>query len=93
MIPKVITDNAACRGRVASREFYRSADSVKHVREFTPLPADHICFSCSVRVECHRYALYNEALGTWGGKKEWELDAERKALGIPTPSYNLLREG
>ena len=89
MIPKIVTDNAACKGRDAEREFYRSGDSVKNVKVFEPLPSDHICFSCPVMIECREYALLNERFGTWGGMKEYELDAERKCLGIPTPPYGI----
>lgn len=90
MIPKIVTDNAACRGRDAETEFYRSADSSKNAKQFEPLPSDHICFTCPVMIECREYGLHNEVYGTWGGMKEYELDAERKRLGIPTPSYGVL---
>ena len=82
MIPKIITDNASCKGLDAETEFYLSADSVKNVRRFDPLPPDHICFSCPVMIECREHGLHNEVFGTWGGMKEYELESERKRLGI-----------
>ena len=87
MIPKTITDNAACKGLDTKARFYRGADSVKNVRKFRPLSSNHVCFSCPVMIECREYGLYNEVFGTWGGMKEFELDSERKRLGIPSPSY------
>lgn len=87
MVPKTITDNAACRGRNTETEFYLSADSIKNVRKFDPLPPDHICFSCPVMLRCREHGLYNEAFGTWGGMKEFELDLERKRLGFLLPQY------
>ena len=90
MIPKLITDNAACKGRNADSEFYRHADSVKNPREHQPLHPDHICFQCPVMLECREYALHNEAFGTWGGMTEWERNVERRLLGIPSPSYGVL---
>lgn len=89
MIPKIVTDHAACKGRDAEKEFYRHADSVKNPREQAPLHADHICFTCPVMLECREHALYNEAFGTWGGMKEYELNAERKRLGISSPPYGI----
>ena len=89
MIPKIVTDNAACKGRDTDREFYRDADSSKKDKDGVPLHPGHICFRCPVIDECLEHALHNEAYGTWGGMTERELYRARKRLGIPQPASGI----
>ena len=85
MIPKIVTDNAACKGHDTDAEFYTDATSSKNAKEHVPLRPDHICFRCPVMLECQEYSVHHEALGTWGGMTEYELFHERKRRRIPQP--------
>lgn len=44
--------------------------------------AIRICFRCSVRNECLRYALEHETHGIWGGMRESEREIERRRRGV-----------
>jgi hypothetical protein len=84
VIPKIITDNAACKG-MPSEEFYLYSGSVQNTKEHTSLPPDHVCFKCPVMYECHEWGLHHEPYGTFGGMTEYELYWERKRRHIPQP--------
>jgi WhiB family transcriptional regulator, redox-sensing transcriptional regulator len=50
----------------------------------SPIPAKRVCAACPVMGECLQYALDNdERYGIWGGLTEHEVEAMRKARGIP----------
>ena len=44
--------------------------------------AQKICFSCSHRIECAEWAIYNEGFGVWGGLTAKDRAQIRRARNI-----------
>ena len=87
-------DAAACIGMDPTM-FHPATKGARPHRD-----AAKACARCLVRTECADYALWNEALGYWGGMTATQRHDLRLRLRIPEPAYDrhytinyALREG
>lgn len=71
---------AACRGGGTGDFFGTSLKA-------NPSVVPSCCAECPVRTECREHGLRYEEFGTWGGRTQAELHAERRERGIRLPRF------